>query len=104
MYLTLRTARYGLSAGAEAPVKDQVHIRNAEAAQLARALAHQTGRTISEIVLEALRQYRPLRHLSGGRRRVAHWQRLLREDRERGFARPEHPIEDLYDESTGLPK
>jgi hypothetical protein len=39
-------------------VKDQVHIRNAEAAQLARALARQTGKTISEVVLDALRQYR----------------------------------------------
>jgi hypothetical protein len=38
----------------EAPsVKDQVHIRNAEAAQLASALARQTGKTISEVVLDA---------------------------------------------------
>ena len=40
--------------GREAFVKDQVHIRNAEAAQLARALARQTGKTISEAVLDAL--------------------------------------------------
>jgi hypothetical protein len=85
-------------------MKDQVHIRNAEAAHLARALARQTGRTISEIVLEALRQYRPLRKAPGGRRRVAHWQRLLHDDRERGLAQPERPIEDLYDETSGLPK
>jgi hypothetical protein len=104
MYLVFRTAVYGLSAGTEAPVKDQVHIRNAEAAHLARALARQTGRTISEIVLDALRQYRPSRQAPGGRGRMAHWQRLLREDRERGLVRPERPIEDLYDEATGLPK
>ena len=36
-------------------VKDQVHIRNAEAAQLARVLARQTGKTMGQIVLEALR-------------------------------------------------
>jgi Rv0623-like transcription factor len=43
----------------ETSVRDQVHIRNAEAAQLARTLARQTGKTISEVVLDALRQYRP---------------------------------------------
>jgi hypothetical protein len=86
-------------------VKDQVHIRNAEAAQLARALARQTGKTISEIVLDALRQYRP-----GGRgtapqkqKEVEAWRRLLREDRKRAMTRPEVPIEALYDETTGLP-
>jgi hypothetical protein len=52
-------------------VKDQVHIRNAEAAHLARALARQTGRTISEIVLDALRQYRPGRRAPAQRKRVA---------------------------------
>jgi hypothetical protein len=40
----------------KASLKDQVHIRNAEAAQLARTLARQTGKTLSEIVPEALRQ------------------------------------------------
>jgi hypothetical protein len=67
-------------------VKDQVHIRNSEAAELARTLARQTGKTISEVVLDALRQYRP------------------REHRKRGIAEPEIPIESLYDEATGLPK
>jgi hypothetical protein len=85
-------------------MKDQVHIRNAEAAHLARALARQTGRTISEVVLEALRQYRPGRRAPAPRKRVEHWRRLLREDRERGMAEPEIPIEALYDEATGLPK
>ncbi|HEU5020108.1 MAG TPA: type II toxin-antitoxin system VapB family antitoxin [Pseudolabrys sp.] len=86
-------------------MKDQVHIRNAEAAHLVRTLARQTGKSMSEVVLEALRQYRP-----GGRRpavshrRTERWRRLLREDRERGMARPETPIEALYDETTGLPK
>lgn len=38
--------------------EDQVHIRDAQAAQLARALAHQTSKTIRAVVLDALRQYR----------------------------------------------
>lgn len=86
-------------------MKDQVHIRNAEAAHLVRTLARQTGKTMSEIVLEALRQYRPgIRRTAVSRRRTERWRRLLREDRERGLARPETPIEALYDETTGLPK
>lgn len=84
---------------------DQVHIRNAEAANLARALARQTGKTISEVVLEALRQYRPERRKSiSHKRRVEHWLKLLREDRAQGLADPEIPIESFYDEKTGLPK
>jgi hypothetical protein len=88
---------------AEDRVKDQVHIRNAEAAHLARTLARQTGRTISEVVLDALRQYRPRRRVPAARRRLAHWRRLLREDRERGMAKPEIAVEALYDAVTGLP-
>lgn len=84
-------------------MKDQLHIRNAEAAQLARLLARQTGKTISEIVLDALRQYRPGRHAAAARKEVEAWRRLLREDRERGMTRPETPLEALYDERTGLP-
>jgi hypothetical protein len=84
-------------------LKDQVHIRNAEAAQLARMLARQTGKTISDVVLEALRQYRPGRRGKAPRKEVEVWRRLLREDRERGLPRPEVPIEALYDEATGLP-
>jgi hypothetical protein len=76
-------------------MKDQVHIRNAEAAQLARTLARQAGTTISEIVLEALRQYRPRRRAAAPRKRVERWRRLLREDRARGIADPEIPIEAL---------
>ncbi len=84
-------------------MKDQVHIRNAEAAHLARALARQTGRTISEVVLDALRQYRPRRRAPAPRRRLAQWRRLLAEDRQGRAGGPETPIEALYDESTGLP-
>jgi hypothetical protein len=83
-------------------MKDQVHIRNAEAAHLARTLARQTGRTISEVVLEALRQYRPNTQ-AVNRKRLAHWRRLLQQDRAR-LKSPETPIEALYDEVTGLPK
>ncbi len=85
-------------------VKDQVHIRNSEAAHLARAFARQTGKTISEVVLEALRQYRPTLPQVDRRRRLAQWLRLLQKDRAQGRVRPERPVESLYDEATGLPK
>jgi len=85
-------------------MKDQVHIRNSEAAHLARALARQTGRTIGEIVLEALRQYRPIPTRAARHRHLARWLRLLQKDREQGRVEPETPIEALYDEATGLPK
>jgi hypothetical protein len=85
-------------------MKDQVHIRNAEAAHLARALARQTGRTISDVVLEALRQYRPARSSAARRGRVEQWLRLLEKDRAQGRREPETPIEALYDDATGLPR
>jgi hypothetical protein len=85
-------------------MKDQVHIRNAEAAHLARTLARQSRKTITEVILEALRQYRPDPHGSGSRGRVDHWRRLLREDRKRRISQVETPVEALYDETTGLPK
>jgi hypothetical protein len=85
-------------------MKDQVHIRNAEAAQLARALARQTGSTISDVVLEALRNYRPRRRAPANGKNVGRWRRLLREDRARGMRRREIPIETLYDPVTGLPR
>lgn len=88
--------------GGETSVKDQVHVRNAEAAQLARALARQTGRTIGAVVLDALRQYRPPPASPEHSNRVAHWRRLLRRDHAR-LIRPEVPIEAFYDERTGLP-
>ncbi len=84
-------------------MKDQVHIRNAEAAQLARALARQTGKTISDVVLDALRQYSPACRGKPARKEVVAWRRLLRADRKRGLARPEIPIEGLYDDITGMP-
>jgi hypothetical protein len=84
-------------------MKDQVHIRNAEAAHLARALAQQTGKKISEVVLEALRQYRAPGRAAAPRRQLAQWRRLLEQDRH-GRARRETPIEALYDETTGPPR
>jgi len=87
----------------ETMVKDQVHIRNAEAAQLARSLARQTGKTINEIVLDALRQYRPTGRRKAPRKEVEAWRRLLRADRRQGLAQPEVPVEALYDDATGLP-
>jgi hypothetical protein len=86
----------------ETTVRDQVHISNAEAAHLARTLARQTGKTISEVVLDALRQYRPQPHARDGNR-VELWRQLLRGDRAR-LTRPEVPIESFYNEETGLPE
>jgi len=87
----------------EASMKDQVHIRNAEAAQLARSLARQTGKTISAVVLDALRQYRPRLQVPERGDRIELWRRLLRRDRTR-LKRPEVSIETFYDEDTGLPE
>lgn len=84
-------------------MKDQVHIRNPEAAHLARALARQTGKTISDVVLEALRQYRPPRGAASHGRHLKRWQRLLGEDRKMLEGMREVPIDALYDEATGLP-
>jgi hypothetical protein len=84
-------------------VKDQVHIRNAEAAQLARALARQTGKTITEIVLDALRQYRAARSQPSSPGRIKQWRRLLRRDHGR-LIQFEVPIEAFYDQDTGLPE
>jgi len=86
-------------------MKDQVHIRNAEAAHLARALARQTGKTISDVVLDALRQYHPRqRRSSNARKKVERWKKLLRQDRARRRNKAEITIESFYDEATGLPK
>jgi hypothetical protein len=84
-------------------VKDQLHIRNAEATRLARTLARQTGKTASQVVLEVLRQYRSRRHQPIPQKQIELWRRLLRKDRRRGLVRPATPVEALYDESTGLP-
>jgi hypothetical protein len=84
-------------------VKDQVHIRNAEAAQLARALARQTGKTITEVVLDALRQYRGGQGRPAPPSRIKQWHRLLRRDQAR-LIRPEVPIEAFYNQDTGLPE
>ncbi len=82
---------------------DQVHIRNLEAATLARSLARQTGKSISDVVLEALRQYRPGRPGAAAPERVADWRLLLRADREPGLTQPETPMDAFYDPVTGLP-
>lgn len=83
---------------------DQIHIRNAEAAQLARLMARQSGKTISEVVLDALRQYRSHGAGSPPPKRIATWRCLLRADRRGGLAQPETPVEALYDKATGLPQ
>jgi hypothetical protein len=87
-------------------MKDQVHIRNAEAAHLARTWAKQTGKSITEVVLDALRRYRPETRPAASREREERFFRLLKEDQAAFRARlePEIPIEDLYDPETGLPR
>lgn len=85
-------------------MKDQVHIRNAEAAHLARTLARQARKTITEVVLDALRQYRPDHHGTSARGRIEHWRQLLRDDRKELTGKVEAPMEALYDDATGLPK
>ncbi len=82
-------------------MRDRLHIRNAEAANLARMLARQTGKTITVVVLDALRQYRP-RPRKPSRKQVERWHRLLAEDRKQ-LVPPETPVEALYDDVTGLP-
>jgi hypothetical protein len=84
-------------------MKDQVHIRNAEAARLARTLARQSGKTISEVVLDALRRYRSVQTRPPAQGRIKEWRRLLRRDRA-GLLYPEVPVESLYNEDTGLPE
>jgi hypothetical protein len=84
-------------------VKDQVHIRNAEAAQLARALAREHGKTIGDVVLDALRQYRSVRRRRVPQKEIERWRELLRADR-KGRPRSETPVEALYDDATGLPR
>jgi len=83
--------------------KDQVHIRNAEAARLARTRARQSGKTISEAVLDALRLYRATRAEPAAQGRIDKWRRLLRRDRS-GLLHPEAPIESFYNDETGLPE
>jgi hypothetical protein len=85
-------------------MRDQVHIRNAEAAHLARTLAKETGKTISEVVLDALRSYRPKPAIQDRRRLKERWQRLLEKDRKGFDPKREVAIDDLYDPHTGLPK
>ena len=84
-------------------VRDQVHIRNAEAAQLARELARQTDKTITEVVLDALRQYRGAQGQPSPPGRIKQWRLLLRGDQAR-LIRPEVPVEALYNQDTGLPE
>jgi hypothetical protein len=81
----------------ELTVRDEIHIRNAEAGYLARKLARDTGRTITEIVLHALRQYRMDHHASDPSSRLEYWRHLLRDDRSRRLDGVETSLEALYD-------
>jgi hypothetical protein len=84
-------------------MKDRLYICNAEAAQLVRTFARQTGKTITDVVLDALRQYRSRAPKRDRRKQVARWRRLLREDRKR-LVQPETSIDALYDDVTGMPR
>jgi len=85
-------------------VKDQVHIRNAEAAHLARTLARQTGRTMNEVVLEALRQYRPKRGAEAPSERLARWHELLRQDQADRRTGPHAPPAGRTDPESVAPR
>jgi hypothetical protein len=80
-------------------VRDRIHIRNAEVAHLARRLARHAGRTITDVVLDALRQYRSDHHGRNMRSRIEHWRRLLRDDRRRRLEKVDMPLEALYDDT-----
>jgi hypothetical protein len=80
-------------------MRDRIHIRNAEAAHLARRLARHAGRTITAVVLDALRQYRPNHHRPNMCGRVEHWRQLLRDDRGRRLEKAETPVEALYNDT-----
>lgn len=79
-------------------MSDQVHIRDAETAGLLRAYAAQTGRTMREILREAMLQYRPQPKKTGS---LSDLDYLLVEDWKRLKPNP-GTIEDMYDDQ-GLP-
>ncbi len=83
-------------------MKNRLHIRNAEAVQLARMFARQTGKTITDVVLDALRQYRTRPRKAYPKEKMERWRRLLEEDRKQ-LVQVETSIEALYDNATGLP-
>ncbi len=80
-------------------MSDQVHIRDPESAELLRMFAAQTGRTMKEILRDALQRYRPSPVPA---RSLSDLDYLLELDRAQLVANPES-LEDLYDED-GLPK
>jgi Rv0623-like transcription factor len=80
-------------------VRDRIHIRNAEAADLARRLARHAGRMITAVVLDALRQYHSDHHGPNMRGRVDYWRQLLRDDRRRRLEKVETPVAALYDDT-----
>jgi hypothetical protein len=80
-------------------MSDQIHIRDAETAQLLREAARQTGRSMTEVLREAVRGYVPRRSPPPTPVDI---QRLLAEDRAQ-LVDDSWTIEDLYDED-GLPR
>jgi hypothetical protein len=83
----------------EPPMSDQVHIRDPESAELLRMFAAQTGRTMKDILRDALRTYTPRPLQEGSLCDLDH---LLALDWAQLKENPE-TLDDLYDED-GLPK
>jgi hypothetical protein len=79
-------------------LSEQIHIRDAETARILRETARQTGRSMTDILRDAVRGYRPpLR-----RRDAVDAAALLAADRRALLHRTGEP-DDLYDED-GLPR
>lgn len=78
-----------------------MNIKNQEAYDLARQLAREEGKSITQVVLEALRdRYRQL-DAKERRRKFNQLRKEMAKDLE-GLKSTD--IDDLYDEETGLPK
>lgn len=79
-------------------MSDQIHVRDPESAQLLRMFAAQTGRTMRDILRDALRSYKPRRPSSAS---LSDLDYLLEKDWAQLGPNP-GTIEDMYDEQ-GLP-
>ena len=78
---------------------NQIHVRGAETAALLREAARQTGRTITEVLREAVRAYVPVRHPAPKQVDPC---RLLARDHEQLVEKP-GAVDDPYD-ADGLPR
>lgn len=78
----------------------QLNIRSDRAYEIATAIAHKEGKSITAVVEEALAAYQ--RATETSEERLARWKALLEEDW-KNLNDSDFEIEDLYDPETGLP-